>query len=262
MSREVQRVRASVAHLATVLWLPAGLIVAWWIASTSSPTFAFPPLPQIVQALVDQWFFTKFWTDFWPSVVSVFQGLAIAAAVGIGLGVPIGSSRTADAAVRPFLDFMRGIPKVLLISPALVIIGIGPGLILFTIAFGCVWPILIGTIDGVKSVSSVLHDVRRSYRLRRSTWIFRIALPAAAPSTMAGLRTALAIAVVLLVPAQAVGATFGLGFQLRQASDLFRFPEVWAAVIMFAMLGYLLSLALSVVERFTLRWFYAQGEKS
>lgn len=165
-----------------------------------------------------------------------------------------------ERAFRPLLDFIRGIPKVLLISPALVIIGVGPGLALFVLTFGAIWPILLGTIDGIRGIPTQLHDLRRTYRLGRKTWLFRVALPSAAPSVFAGIRTSLSIAVVLLVPAQAVGATAGLGFQLKLSNDSFQFAEVWGTAIMFAVLGYALNvIMLGLVERRVLSWFYAQG---
>jgi ABC-type nitrate/sulfonate/bicarbonate transport system permease component len=234
-------------NAALVLWLPILVVALWWAGSTLWPSFAFPPLPIVGQALVDRWF------------GELFQALGIAIVVGVAVGVPLGSSRTAEAATRPFLDFMRGIPKVLLISPALVIIGVGDALTLFVLAFGSVWPILLGTIDGIRGIQPILTDLRRTYHLPRAVWLGRVAVPAAGPQILAGIRNAVAIAVVLLVPAQAVGATSGLGFQLKQASDFFRFADVWASVIMFALLGFGLTALLTLVERRALRWFYLQG---
>jgi len=247
-------------HLLTALWLPVLIVVVWWFASAGSTSFAFPPLSEIVAALQRQWFFALFWSDFVPSVVVVLEAMALSVVIGVVGGVLIGSVDVVERAFRPLLDFIRGIPKVLLISPALVIIGIGPGLALFVLTFGAIWPILLGTIDGIRGIPTQLQDLRRTYRLRTRDWLLRVALPAASPSIFAGIRTSLAIAVVLLVPAQAVGATSGLGYQLRLASDLFRFPEVWATAIMFALLGYILSVfLLGVIERRVLAWFYAQG---
>ena len=249
----------TLVQLAESLWLPGLIVTALWFLSAHSTSFAFPSLQSICTALTDEWLFAKFTSDFVPSVFIVVQALAIAILVGVGLGVPLGCSPTAEAAFRPLLDFMRGLPKVLLISPALVIIGVGDGLALSVLSFGAVWPILLAAVAGVQGIPTTLHDLRRSYRLTHSTWLLRVAFPAAMPQIFAGIRTAVALAVVLLVPAQAVGATSGLGFQLRQAADLFQFPEVWAAVIMFAALGVALNLLLAFVERRVLYWFDAQG---
>lgn len=254
--------RQGTTRLLTMLWLPVLLVVAWWVLSADSTSFPFPPLSEIVESLRERWLWELFWSDFAPSLLTVVQALAIAIAIGIGVGLPLGSSELAEAAFRPVLDFIRGIPKVLLISPALVIVGVGEGLALFVLAFGAIWPILLGTIDGVKGISTTLHDLRRTYQLSRTTWVLKLALPAAAPQIFAGIRTSVALAVVLLVPAQAVGATSGLGFELRQSSDLFRFADVWAAMIMFAVLGLALNFAMGLVERRVLYWFNAQGGSS
>lgn len=247
-------------HLLIALWLPVILVAVWWFASADSTSFAFPPLSDIVAAMQEQWFFALFWSDFIPSVLVVLEALALSIIIGVGAGVLIGSVDIVERAFRPVLDFIRGIPKVLLISPALVIIGVGPGLALFVLTFGAIWPILLGTIDGIRGIPTQLHDLRRTYRLGRGTWLFRVALPSAAPSMFAGIRTSLSIAVVLLVPAQAVGATAGLGFQLKLSNDSFQFAEVWGTAIMFAVLGYALNvIMLGLVERRVLSWFYAQG---
>lgn len=247
-------------RLAVALWLPVVLVLVWWFASAQSTSFAFPPLADILQAMRAEWFFAQFWSDFVPSVLLVFEALALAIVVGVGVGILIGSSEIGERAARPLLDFIRGIPKVLLISPALVIMGVGPGLTLFVMTFGAIWPILLAAIDGMRGIPTQLQDLRRTYQIGRLAWLRRIALPAASPSIFAGIRTSLAIAVVLLVPAQAVGATSGLGFQLKLASDAFKFPEVWGTTIMFAILGYLLNvLFLGLVERQALHWFNAQG---
>lgn len=257
------KTRGGVRAALTALWLPVLLVAVWWFASANSTSIALPSLQRIVSAMQEEWFFAKFWTDFIPSVVSVLIAMAFATIVGVSAGLAIGSSRIADTALRPLLDFMRGIPPILLLAPALVIIGIGPGLALFVLTFGAVWPILLSTIDGVKGISSQLLDLRRTYRLSRTTWVLRVALPAASPQIFAGARTSLAIAVVLLVAAQAVGASSGLGYQLKTAADFFRFPEVWGTTIMFALLGYILNvLLLGLLERRLLRWFHAQGDIS
>jgi ABC-type nitrate/sulfonate/bicarbonate transport system permease component len=176
--------RHPLIRLAEHLWLPVLLVAAWWIFSAGSTSFAFPPLQLIVERLADEWLFDGFVSDFLPSVLTVVEALAIAIVVGVGLGVPLGSSPIAEAAFRPLLDFMRGIPKVLLMPPALVIMGVGDALTLFVLAFGAVWPILLGAIDGVKGISTTLHDLRRTYRLKRSTWLLKVALPAASPQIL------------------------------------------------------------------------------
>ncbi|MGO2111634.1 MAG: ABC transporter permease [Pseudoclavibacter sp.] len=250
--------RGIVTNVGVALWLPILVVAVWWFWSTAWPTFSFPPFGDIMATLGATWFGSMLFSDLIPSILLVLQGLGIAIVAGVALGILIGSNRLLDEAVRPFLDFMRGIPKVLLISPALVIIGVGDALTLFVLAFGSVWPILLSTIDGVKGVQPILHDMRKIYHLSWRTWLFRIAVPAAAPQIFAGIRNAVALGVVLLVPSEAVGATGGLGFQLKLASESFLFAQVWATVIVFALLGYALASLLTIVERRVLNWFYLQ----
>lgn len=241
------------------LWLPTLCIGAWWLLSAGSTSSVFPPLSEILLAFKDDWLFAHFTSDFLPSARVALEALVISLVVGVGLGTPLGSNATAERAFRPLLDFLRAIPKVLLISPALLIIGIGENLSLFVLVAGAVWPILLATIDGVRGIAPNLHDLRRVYRLSRRDWFTRVALRAASPQIMAGTRTSLSLLVVLLVDAEAVGATRGIGFQIRQDADGFQFAQVWAALFAFGLLGYIFNRLFRLVEARVLGWVNGQG---
>jgi ABC-type nitrate/sulfonate/bicarbonate transport system permease component len=142
--------------------LPVLLLAAWWFASANSTDFFFPPLSQILESLVDEWFGPRLAADVLPSVLRLAAGYALAAVVAVSLGVLIGTSRTVRGVLEPVLEFFRAIPPPVLVPIFILLLGIGDGMKVVVIAFGCMWPILLNTVEGVRAVDSVLSDTART----------------------------------------------------------------------------------------------------
>jgi ABC-type nitrate/sulfonate/bicarbonate transport system permease component len=124
-----------------------------------------------------------------------------------------------------------------------------------------VFPILLNTIDGVRSVDPGLEDVGRSFRLTRRQRVLAIQLPSAAPAIFAGMRIALAVAFVLMIVSEAVGATNGIGYVTFQAESNFDTPTMWAGMLLLAFMGALFNLIFVLIEARLLRWHYrSKGE--
>jgi ABC-type nitrate/sulfonate/bicarbonate transport system permease component len=122
------------------------------------------------------------------------------------------------------------------------------------ILFGVAWPILLNTIDGARKVEPAQLDIARVFRLSRPVRLLMIVLPAAAPRIFAGLRISLSLSIILMVTSELVGATDGIGFFLSNAKKGFQLPEMWSAIVLLGILGYLLNTALLSIERRILGW--------
>jgi ABC-type nitrate/sulfonate/bicarbonate transport system permease component len=157
-------------------------------------------------------------------------------------------------AVAPILEFLRAIPGVALLPAALLIFGIGSTMQIAVIVYGTIWPILLNTALGVRSVDPLVADVARSYRISRLTRLFRIIVPAASPQIVAGMRTALSIGITVIVFSEMVGSTNGIGYQILASQRSFAIPDVWAGMILLGILGYLLNVAFRAFEHLVLRW--------
>lgn len=240
------------------LWLPGACLLIWWVVSPHVGLFGVPTLSQIVTAIDRVWLFDKFASDLLPSVLLALAALVTSVAVGVTVGFVLGSVPLLDRSFTPIFNFIRTIPKVLLISPLLVVLGVGTQLTFLVLCAGAVWPILLSTVAGVRAIPATLHDLRAVYQVGRWDWIWHVALRSASPQIMAGIRTSVSLAVILLVVAQAVGATSGVGFQLRQANAQFRFDEVWAAMAIFVAIGYAFNVLFTLIERRVLRWDFKQ----
>jgi ABC-type nitrate/sulfonate/bicarbonate transport system permease component len=239
-----------------ILGLPVILLTVWWVASAGSTNFFFPPLSEILASLVEEWFGARLVDDVWPSLYRLAAGYALAAAVSLALGVLIGTSRTVRGLTEPVFEFFRAIPPPVLVPIFILLFGIGDGMKVVVIAFGCMWPILLNTVEGVRAVDEVLSDTGRVYGVNGWARLRYLVLPSASPQIFAGLRQGLSVAIILMVISELFAATNGLGFAVVQAQRSFAIPETWAGMLMLGLLGFLLALIFRVVENRQLRWYH------
>ena len=182
------------------------------------------------------------------------QGLAIAIAVGVGLGVVIGSSRTLLAATSIVIEFLRPIPGVALIPVAVFVLGTGLPMRRFVIVYAAVWPILIHTLYGVRGSDRLLHDVAKTSGVTRLGRLARVTLPSALPSIATGVRVSASIALLVAVTAEFLTHTGGLGSYMQEQQFALRLPELYAAILLTALLGYAINVLLRATERRVVFW--------
>ena len=137
----------------------------------------------------------------------------------------------------------------------MIVAGIGNTMKILVIVFGCVWPILLNTIEGVRGIDQVFVDTARSYRMRRFSQLRRVTVPAASPQIFAGLRQALPIGIILMVISEMFAASNGLGFTIVRFQRSFAMPEMWSGIILLGLLGFVLSILFRAVEARALRWY-------
>jgi ABC-type nitrate/sulfonate/bicarbonate transport system permease component len=247
---------AIVRRFGFALGLPLVLFALWWVTSANSTNFYFPPLSKILDSLVEEWFGPRLADDVWPSLMRLAAGYFIAAIVGITLGVLIGTYKRLRDLLEPVLEFFRAIPPPVIVPILMLIFGIENTMKIVVIAFGCMWPILLNTAEGVRAVDSVLSDTARTYRISGVARLRNLILPAASPQIAAGLRQGLSVAIILMVISELFAASDGLGFAIVQAQRSFAIPEMWAGMIMLGLLGFLLSLLFRLVENRWLAWYH------
>jgi ABC-type nitrate/sulfonate/bicarbonate transport system permease component len=132
--------------------------------------------------------------------------------------------------------------------------GVGNAMKVFIIAFVCLWPVLLNTMDGISGIDRTLLDTSRVYQLSSRDRVLRVMLPAASPQIFAGLRTSLSLALILMVISEMVASTNGIGYFVLQSQRTFAIPEMWSGIVLLGLLGYFLNLLLVIVERRVLRW--------
>jgi ABC-type nitrate/sulfonate/bicarbonate transport system permease component len=182
------------------------------------------------------------------------QGLALAIACGVALGLCIGGSRPLLDASSVVIEFLRPIPAVALIPLAILAFGLETPMRRFVVAFAAVWPILVNTIYGVRGGDRFLHDVARTSGVTAIGRLVRVTLPAALPSIATGIRVSASLALLVCVTAEFVTGTGGLGAYMHEQQNAFQLPELYAAVVLIGLLGYLINVALRRAERQVVFW--------
>jgi len=225
----------------------------WYVASARAASPFFPPLPKVAAAFRENWLFDRVASDVVPSLRNLAFGFLIAAAVGVVGGVLLGLTPGLYRALTPLLEFLRAMPPPVFLSFGLLLLGIGTPMRIAVIALGPVWPVLLNTIDGVRHTDPARVDMARVFGFSRIGVLTRIVLPSAAPRIMAGLRVGLPLALVLMVISELIGSTEGLGYFIDQSSTSYAIADMWSAIVLLGLLGWALSAAMLLVERFVLR---------
>ncbi|GAA3115200.1 ABC transporter permease [Planomonospora alba] len=255
--------RRMLAGVFSRLWLAAVLVAAWEAVTRAVQESYFPPPSQIVVAMHELWFSgpagSLFLTedareDFGHSLYNLFGGWVLACLAGVVLGVALGRSRTLADYVEPVIHFGRAVPPPTLLSFYIAVFSLGTPMQVATIVSGVVWPVLLNTIDGVRTVDRLQLDSAQVFGVRGSGLLLRVVIPAAMPKIVAGLRISLGIALILMVLSELVGSTAGIGSLLIGAQRSFELPEMWAGIMLLGVLGYLLNAVFVTVERRLLRW--------
>ena len=180
-------------------------------------------------------------------------GLAVAAVMGIPVGRLVGLSRVAERAGGPLIAFLRMISPLSWTPIALALFGIGNQPVIFLIAVAAVWPVLLNTAAGVRAVDAGLLNVARSFHATRLEMLTAVILPAIRGQVQTGIRLALGVAWIVLVPAEMLGVRSGLGYQILNARDQLAYDQVVAVIVVIGLLGYLLDAAA--------RWLLSPGRR-
>lgn len=238
-----------------VVALPVVLVAVWWAASDGSTDPFWPPLRTVLDTFPDVWTADRLRADVVPSILRLLGGYALAAVAGVALGTVIGSYRRVRAVCEPVLEFLRAVPPPVLVPVIMLFAGIGDSMKIVVIASGCVWPILLNTVEGVRAVDPVMLETARSYGVTGIARLRRLVLPSASPQIFAGLRQALSIGIILMVISEMFAADNGIGFTVVQFQRSFAIPDMWTGILVLGLLGFLLSVVFQLVERRVLGWY-------
>lgn len=235
----------------------AVILVAWQTVATAWPARYLPPFTDVLSAYVELLTGDALLGDIVPSLVRTLAGFAVAVVVGVALGINIGYFRRLDAWIRPVLEFLRALPAPAVVPAALILLGVGAQMRIAVIAFGSVFPVLLNTIDGTRRVDDLMLDTARAYGLAPLAIMWRVVVPAASPQIMAGIRTASAVALIMMVISELIAATSGIGALVLQSQRLFQVPQTYAGVLVIGTIGWLLTNALLAIERRSMGWHRA-----
>jgi NitT/TauT family transport system permease protein len=226
----------------------AGLLLAvllWWlgtlwltrtmpIASNLSPVRAFPELFALLSS-------SLIWEHALTSLKRVLAGLGFALLVGVPAGILTGMSRGFARTTGTLFQFLRMISPLSWMPIAVMVLGVGDAPVYFLLAFAAVWPILLNTAAGVGQLDPNWLLLSRS--LSATPWerLRRVILPAIAPHILTGVRLAIGVIWIVLVPAEMLGVSAGLGYFILDTRDRLAYHELMATIVLVGFLGFLLD---------------------
>jgi NitT/TauT family transport system permease protein len=188
------------------------------------------------------------------SVLGLLLGYGAAILIGVPLGIGMARSKTAEAALEPWINALYVTPRVALVPLLLIWFGIGFEAQVVTIFLSSVFPIIINSYSGVRDISSNLIDTARAFCANERQLYVEVILPASVPFMMTGLRLGIGQAVIGMIVAQMFLALSGLGKLLVNYGDSFKTDYVFAVVIVVGVLGVLLTEGVKQVERRFAHW--------
>lgn len=239
-------------------WLSVVLLLAWWAASRNSESFYFPPLTEILMRFQELWLFDHAVSDVWPSLRSLTLAMLTSIVIAVPVGVVLGVWPRAYKVLEPMLTFVWAIPKIALFPAFIALMGITSGMQITYVVMGTLWPILLGTIDGVRAIDLTVSDTMYAYRVKKWTMFSRVLMPGAAPQIVAGVRTSLAIGLVLVIVGEMLATAQGLGYFVLQAQQSYAMADMWAGALLVGLIGYGINLLFSIFERYVLAWHIAR----
>jgi len=233
----------------------AALVALWWAASHAGwVSRVFLPTPEATGASLAEGLRGDLLGYTLATVGRMLEGWLLASVFGVVLGAAIGVSPSVRAWVQPTLEFIRPLPASALLPLAISIFGLNPGMVLFVVAFGAMWPVLLATVHGFAAVEPRLSEVARCLQLPRAAFVWKIGLPNALPDILAGMRLSMTISLIVAVVGEMIASQSGLGQAILLAARSFRASELFAGIALLGLIGFASNALLALAEKKLLRW--------
>ena len=176
-------------------------------------------------------------------------GLAAATAVGVLLGVTVGTLDKMDRALGPTFEFLRAVPPAAMVPVATLLLGFDETMKIVVVAIAAIWPILLNTRAGVRQVEPLLLDSARSMHLSGPATLRKVVLPSVLGEVTLGLRVATPIALVITLLVEYLTGVSGLGALIGDAQRTFQPARVYALIVLAACMSLVVNTAVRSVER-------------
>lgn len=192
----------------------------------------------------------QLWEHIFASLQRVGVGLGFALLIGVPVGFALGLSRKTEQTASPAFQFLRMISPLSWMPVVVMLFGIGNAPIYFLLAFAAVWAIILNTAAGVKNINPQWLELGRSLSATQSEMLLKIMLPAVLGDILNGLRLAIGIVWVVLVPCEMLGVNEGLGYFILDTRDRLAYAELMAAIVLIGIIGWALDSMARYAARF------------
>jgi len=232
------------------------LLLVWELGARATPKLQlyFPPVTRILTALKQAIAAGPIAQHLFATLGRFAEGFFLASALAVLVGVMLGYLRWLHGLLATLIELLRPMPSVAIIPVAILLLGIGDGMIVSVTVYASLWPILINTIDGVRNIDPTLIDTGRTFGLSRWRILWQIILPGASPYIVTGLRIGLSIALILVTTAEMIAGSKGLGFYILDEERAMNSANMYAGIVVVALLGYGLNKVFLVLESRAMKW--------
>src|SRR6478736_2590917 len=237
---------------------PIALLIAVWQAITSfgyAPATLLPPPGVVLMRLTQQLTDTTFQHEIAATLFRLFAGFSIAVILGVTIGLVAAAIPAINAVVRPIVRVLAPLPKVALYPALLLLLGFGHESKITLVAADALFPILLSTYYGASMVAQKLIWSAMAAGTPRRQILFKVVLPAAAPSILTGCRIGLVISCIVVFLAEMITSTDGLGHMLVTAARTFQAVDMFVPLITISLLGLILNGLLQGLRSYLLRGF-------
>jgi NitT/TauT family transport system permease protein len=253
-----QLMRSAMASLGYPLTGIAALIAVWWFGGwliASNPDTAsfadFAPAPAFAR-LAELLESGAVWNAAVPSLGRIGYGLLWAVVIGVPLGVAIGLFASLRQISHVPFQFLRMISPLAWMPVAVLAFASWDGAIVFLVAIAAVWPVLFSSAQGVRRIDPLWFKVARNLGADGLQMLRRMIFPAIAQDIFAGIRLAVGVAWIVLVPAEYLGVTSGLGYAINDARDTLEYDTLAAMVVVIGVIGFVLDgICVTLIKRFS-----------
>ena len=257
-SRFSRALKSSARGLANFFGGLAILFALWWIGvylvtlNPSATQFAdFGPI-KAIQAIPEMWKQGTIPRAISSSGYRLGVGLLIAIAIGVPIGILIGRSRRFRELSNSPFQLLRMISPLSWEPIAIVVFAAWNQAIIFLIAIASVWPIVFATAAGLAKVDPAWFKVARNLGANPWHMLTQIIVPAISFDVLTGIRLALGVAWIVIVPAEFLGVTSGLGYSIQDARESLSYNHLMAMVLVIGAIGYVLdSACVLLIKRFS-----------
>lgn len=194
------------------------------------------------------------WQQTEPSLIRAGVGFGAALAIGVPLGAAISWYRPVREVTTPVLEVFRNTAALAILPVFTLILGIGELTKYTIVCYACLFPILLNTISSISNVDKQLMRTARVLGLSPLATFRKVALPAAMPTIFTGIRISGAVSVMVLIAAEMVGATAGLGYFINASEQGFQVPDMYAGILTITLLGLAINYGLLFLEKRLSRW--------
>ena len=237
---------------------PLLLLMIWELITRQGwiPAWFLPVPTEVFQTLIDMVISGELLHHAAISLGRAISGYAMAAVVGVGLGVLIAWSRVVEDFFDPLIELIRPLSTFALIPIFFLWFGIGNTSKIMIIFKSCFFPIVLNTIAGIKGVDKKLIMAARSLGADGGQMWTRVLLPSAMPMIITGMRISTAIAMMALVGVEMLSSDSGLGFLVIDAQRTFDTERVFAGIVVLALLGFSLDRLARKIQDRILSWHH------